>query len=373
MIFALLPLLLGTAAEAMNLDDARVGFLASAYVGGYTVVTALSFFWITRIGWRYVFAMGILLLVAGLLSALVAANYMGVMAGLVIAGLGAGFMYALSVAIISEMQDADRKFGIKMVPEQGISAVLLFLVPALVIAHWGLSGLLVTLVAVFILALPFLAWIPPHGNKHGELTAGGPMTVPPALVFLALLGLLLFFGGIAGIWAFMERFASEGDIDQALAGQLLAVGVVSSAVGPVIPAIIGDRFGRTVPLMVASAIVVLSLLILATPLALWKYGLILVVLPAAWYAGMAYQMGIIADADVTGRYSVLMSAALGIGATLGPALLGVIKSGSGLGFALGFAGVVSVAGALVSLWVVRRLDTSDTPLSPVENIHPAER
>ena len=59
MIFALLPLLLGTAAEAMNLDDARVGFLASAYVGGYTVVTALSFFWITRIGWRYVFAMGI--------------------------------------------------------------------------------------------------------------------------------------------------------------------------------------------------------------------------------------------------------------------------------------------------------------------------
>ena len=360
MIFALLPLLLGTAAEAMGLDDARVGFLASAYVGGYTVVTALSFFWITRIDWRYVFGLGIGLLVAGLSFAVVTASYSGVMTGLVIAGFGAGFMYALSVAMVSEMHDADRKFGIKMVPEQGISAVLLFLIPALVIAQWGFSGLLVTLIAVFLLASPFIARVPPHGKKQDIIESGGAVTVPAYVVFIALLGLLLFFGGIAGIWAFMERFASEGDIDHTLAGQLLAVGVVSSAIGPVIPAVIGDRFGRVVPLMTACAIVVLSLLLLATPLSLWKYGLILVVLPAAWYAGMAYQMGIIAEADVTGRFSVLMSAALGIGATLGPALLGIIKSVSGLAVALGFAGVVAVSGALISLWAVRALGTSNT-------------
>jgi predicted MFS family arabinose efflux permease len=174
-------------------------------------------------------------------------------------------------------------------------------------------------------------------------------------VFIALLGLLLFFGGIAGIWAFMERFANDGDIDKSLAGQLLAVGVVSSAVGPVIPAVIGDRFGRVLPLLITASIVVVSLLLLATPLTLWKYGLVLVVLPAAWYAGMAYQMGVIAEADVTGQYSVLMSAALGLGATLGPALLGLIKTASGLPVALAFAGAVAVSGALASIWVIRLL------------------
>ena len=299
--------------------------------------------------------MGMLLLICGLLFAVAIKTYTGVMAGLAITGLGAGFMHALSVAIISEMHDADRKFGIKMVPEQGVSAVLLFLVPSLVIAQWGFSGLLMTLVAFFLLSSPFLAKVPPHGKKQESIQAGGVVTIQPHVVFIALLGLLLFFGGIAGIWAFMERFASEGDIDHTLAGQLLAVGVVSSALGPVIPAVLGDRFGRVLPLIIAATVVVLSLLILATPITLWKYGLILAVLPAAWYAGMAYQMGVIAEADVTGRYSVLMSAALGIGATLGPALLGLIKSASGLPVALGFAGAVALSGALVSIWVIRKL------------------
>ena len=236
-IFALLPLLLGTAADAFGLDDSQVGFLGSAYVGGNTLVTALSFYWITRLDWRHVFALGILLLVCGLLIAVARPSYSGAMTGLAIAGLGSGFMYALSVAIVSEMQDADRKFGIKMVPEQGISAVLLFLLPALVIAQWGFSGFLLTLVAFFILVLPFIARVPPHGKKQERLEAVEQVVVKPYVVFLALLGLLLFFGGIAGIWAFMERFASEGAIDSTLAGQLLAVGVVASAVGPVIPAV----------------------------------------------------------------------------------------------------------------------------------------
>ncbi len=354
-IFALLPLLLGTAADAFDLNDSQVGFLGSAYVGGNTVVTALSFFWITRIDWRHVFVMGILLLVCGLLIAYFNPGYSGAIAGLSIAGLGSGFMYALSVAIVSEMQDADRKFGIKMVPEQGVSAILLFLLPSLVLVHWGFPGFLLTLVAFFLLASPFLLKVPSHGRKQEILKNGGDSPVKPYVVFIALLGLLLFFGGIAGIWAFMERFANDGDIDKSLAGQLLAVGVVSSAVGPVIPAVIGDRFGRVLPLLITASIVVVSLLLLATPLTLWKYGLVLVVLPAAWYAGMAYQMGVIAEADVTGQYSVLMSAALGLGATLGPALLGLIKTASGLPVALAFAGAVAVSGALASIWVIRLL------------------
>jgi MFS family permease len=184
-IFALLPLLLGTAADAFGLDDAQVGFLGSAYVGGNTLVAALSFYWITRFDWRHVFVVGLSLLVCGLLTAVALPSYNGALTGLAIAGLGSGFMYALSVAIVSEMRDADRKFGIKMVPEQSISAVLLFLLPALVIAQWGFSGFLLTLVAFFLLVLPFLARVPPHGKKQERVEAGERVLVKPYVVFLA--------------------------------------------------------------------------------------------------------------------------------------------------------------------------------------------
>ncbi|MGI9289203.1 MAG: hypothetical protein ACR2P1_27790, partial [Pseudomonadales bacterium] len=241
----------------------------------------------------------------------------------------------------------------------GISALLLFALPALVITRWGFPGLLITLIALFLIASPFIFKVPSHGQKQEAIESGTATSIHSAMVFAALLGLLLFFGGIAGIWAFMERFASQGGIDRTIAGQLLAVGVVSSAVGPVFPAVFGDRFGRVLPLILTAVVVILCLLILATPLTVWKYGLILVFLPAAWYAGMAYQMGIIAETDVTGRFSVLMSAALGIGATLGPALLGIIKSSAGLPVALVFAGVVTVGGALTSIGVVRNLDRTE--------------
>ena len=357
MIFAMLPLLLGTAADAMSLDDAQLGLLASVYIGGYTIIAALSFFWITRIDWRRAFRIGVFCLTSGLLAAAALTTYQGVMIGLAIAGLGAGFMHALSVAIIAEMNDADRKFGIKMIPEQAISAVLLFLLPTLVIARWGLIGMLIALCGFFLLTLPLASKIPGRGRKQEAIDYDvDQATIKPPMVFAALLGLLLFFGGIAGIWAFMERFASEGAIDATVAGQLLAVGMISSAVGPMIPALIGDRYGRVTPLFTAGSVVLLSLLILVTPISLWKYGLVLIILPAAWYAGMAYQMGVIAEADVTGRYSVLMTAALGIGATLGPATLGIVKSSFGLAPALAIAGVTSIAGIVVSIVIIYRLE-----------------
>lgn len=354
MIFAILPFFLGLLGDSLQLNDQQLGFLASAYVGGYTLICVLSFLWITRLHWQHVFAGGIVLMVTGLLVSHVQGDYNGVMAGLIISGLGAGFMHSLSAAMVSEMIDADRKFGIKMIPEQGVSALLLFLMPVLIIARWGLPGLLGTLAVVFLMAFFFLSRVPPQGLKQQQeqrITA----TVKPIYVFVALFGLLAYFGGIAGVWAFMERFASEGGLDRDKASQLLALGVVTSAIGPVIPAIVGNRFGRSTPLILSTLVLIGCLFLFAGSMSLMRFGVILFFLPMAWYAGMAYQMGVIADADDSGRFSVLMTAALGIGATIGPGLLGVIKTSQNLQAALFAAAVIATVGAVASIWVARSI------------------
>ena len=74
------------------------------------------------------------------------------------------------------------------------------MLPSLVLVHWGFSGFLLTLVAFFLLASPFLLKVPSHGRKQEVLKKGSDGPVKPYVVFIALLGLLLFFGGIAGIW-----------------------------------------------------------------------------------------------------------------------------------------------------------------------------
>lgn len=355
LIFSVLPFLLGLLADALSINDQEIGLLASSYVGGYTLVTILSFVWITRLNWRTAFRLGVALLVSGFAVSYVWDGYRGVALGLAVSGAGAGFAHALSAAMVAEMNDADRKYGIKMIPEQGIAAVLLFLMPVTVIAYWGLAGAQLTLAAVFLLALLFATSVPSHGVKQHAQSVAVEQHGSTALVFLALLGLLAFFGGIAGVWAFLERLAVDAGIDRSTAQQMLAIGVISSALGPIIPAIVGDRFGRALPLFFCGLAMLGSVYMLSMSISAWSFALILIVLPLSWYAGMAYQMGVIADADYSGRFSVLMTAALGIGATIGPGLLGLVKTRHGDDGALLLAALIALVGLVATAIVAKKL------------------
>jgi hypothetical protein len=51
----------------------------------------------------------------------------------------------------------------------------------------------------------------------------------------------------------------------------------------------------------------------------------------AWNYSLAYQLGIAASVDFSGRYVVLMSSALASGAVLGPAVAGFVITGSDFG------------------------------------------
>jgi predicted MFS family arabinose efflux permease len=351
LVFALLPLMLGGFADALFLDDAAIGWLGSAYVGGYTVVTAAAFLWVNRVSWHIVFAGGALLMGAGFALAAINLDYHSAIVALAISGLGAGFLYALSVAIVSRLDEVDRAFAIKMVPEQTLPALLLVALPALVVARFGVTGVLTVTACIALLGLALLPLVPRReSNSPSDTEAGSGI----GLAFAALLGLLMFFGGIAGVWAFAERLLVEAGIDRTAAGQMLAIGVIASAVGPLTVAIVGDRFGRLWPLLVTLAVVVVSLLALADKPSTVGYAVLMFSFPAAWYAGMAYQMGIVADADHSGKYSVLIAAALGVGATIGPAAYGEIKGAFDVLAANTAAAGMATGGILLSAWVTRR-------------------
>jgi predicted MFS family arabinose efflux permease len=352
--FALLPLLLGEYAAVLALDDAAVGWLGSTYVAGYTLTTGAAFLWVERVPWPVVHLVGAVLMVLGFGVGASSLTYETALVGFALAGAGSGLLFALSCALVACREDADRAFALKIFPEQGFPAVLLFILPVAVVAPFGIEGLLVFCAMLALLgAFAFrftprvpVSRLPAEGQAAATTGSGLPTAV-------ALLGLLFFFCGFAGFWAFAEIILVEARVDKLAAGRLLAIGVVASAVGPLFTALVADYFGRQKPLLFLFGLIVIGLLLMSRASGVVAFTLLLALLPAAWYAGMAYQMGIVADVDLTGRFSVLMAAALGLGATLGPVLYGEIKAAEGLAAANGMAMLFAGLGIGCTIWAVR--------------------
>ena len=88
----------------------------------------------------------------------------------------------------------------------------------------------------------------------------------------------------------------------------------------------GERLDRRIAVAVASAVVVLCLLLLGGEITELKYIVTLIFLPLAFYFSVSYMMSIVADVDFNGKVSSLMSFALAVGAISGPGLFGYFKS-----------------------------------------------
>ena len=68
----------------------------------------------------------------------------------------------------------------------------------------------------------------------------------------------------------------------------------------------------------------ITVLLLLDQPGLVRYALAIIALTLSMNFWLAYMLSSVAAADVSGRYAVLVTAALGIGATLGPAIAGGI-------------------------------------------------
>jgi predicted MFS family arabinose efflux permease len=353
MLFGVLPLLLGAIADHFQLDEGQAGMVAMAYFGGFFLATLTSIVWIRRVNWKLVSITALFLIATGMVVGAWFTTFNIVLIGVVLSGAGGGAAYALSAGMVSDMDDPDRKFAIKLIPEQILPAVLLMVLPAFVIPIYGLGGFLVTVAAVSVALILFVVWVPAKGKSPLTTEQGGAKASP--LVIVGLLALLFYFGGIAGVWAFLERIANDGNMDPAVVGNLLVVALASTIVGPIVAAIVGDRFGRIVPQVVGTVIVLATFVLLAGEITVMKYGIVMALMPGAWYFVIAYQMGIIADADNSGRYAALMSSALGLGAFFGGPIVGSVAQASGFASAYIFAGTTAVIGTGLSCWLVSRL------------------
>ena len=351
LVFAVMPVLVGGMADRYALNDLQSGLIATVYFSSYALMALTSPLWVRRWNWRRMTFFGFVIMLASLGVASMASSFVLARAAVAASGLGAGILYPVSLTLVSDMEHTERVYSIQIAVAQLVPAGLLILLSLGWFMGSGLeTTLLALLVTLFGCLLASIAM--PGSGGHSESTMAGRQR-GQAMGLFALLALAINFAGFAGLWVFLERIAVESGFDAEFTNLWLAVGLITSGVGPLVAAGVADRFGRIWPVLLSTSVAMASMVLLAGTVNRVSYAVVLAVLPLTYYFAVSYFFSIVAEADSNGKIAGLMAFALAMGAATGPALFGAVKSADGP--VLGLMALLIAIGAALILYIAVRL------------------
>ncbi len=352
LFYNLLPLFLGAAQDYRGLSNPQLGLVSAAYFVGFTLATLTAFFWIRRASWRNVSLAVLPVAALSLLCAVIASDYAWLLVTVFLAGAALSVVYGIGTTTLGDTSRPARWYGMKIAAEAGTGAVLLLFLPALVISRWGLGGIIITMVAVVVLFMPLGLLLPHGGVKGSDLDrVGGDPGVKashPILVWMALLGCLLFMCGQTAIWAFVERIGNSAGHDPVQVGRLLAVTLVFALSGSFLAAWAGERLGCARPFAFACICFFAALLFLYRGELFNTYAVGACLVMFSVGLGLPLAVTSVALLDQDGRFVVLSVPAIGLGVMIGPAAAGMLAAGHSFVPVL-LLGAIAVGGSLASL------------------------
>lgn len=323
LMFNLLPLLLGLIADSRALSPEKIGLLATTYVFSFSLVSFPAVFLIKKIGWRGIttaccVAVSLLLIVVVYVE-----SFSAVLTSFFLIGLATGMLFGLGNRILGGTSDPDRTVGYGYVVALVVAAVILFVSSAIVIPKFGAVGVFFT-AALFILMLAATSpWLP---SDDSAAAVGGQ---PPrgnftTEILLGLLSMVCFYIGAAGLWAFIERIGVSNGIAQSTVALILGTGLLVTALASLLPMITEGKVRRSNMLLVLFIVASIALYLFSLSNVLPYYFFSTMLFNFAWGAAVVYISAVIAIADSTGTFLVLIAAATGLGASIGPMLAGYL-------------------------------------------------
>ena len=353
LMFSLLPIVNGALADRYQLSDAELGLTSLAYFTVYSSVALLATAWIRRWSWRQASVVGFGLLAAGVATLWAAELFWIALLGLCVFATGAGILFPVSLTLVSDMANPDRGYGFKGAAEGIVPGALLFLLASSLFANTGFGALMVALF-VLVLVCGIACYAMPRGGGDGTTTAGHGGSA--LLGYGSLLALVIAFVGYAGLWAFFERIGVEQGFEASFINFWLGVSLVMSGVGPLLAAIAQAWMSRTSALVLGMGIAVAVMAMFSGDVSARQYAFALALQPLSYYFGFTFLLALVADADHNGRVSALMGFVLGIGAGLGPAIVGWLRTVDAP--VLPMVGGLVVAGVALAIWIQRSLEQS---------------
>lgn len=339
MFFLVMPMYVGALFEDYGFTNAQIGYLISIELGCAALASLTALFWLRQVNWRTVLLVFLISLAAvNVLSILVGGTYEKLLLIRAVAGFSAGAMMAIALAALGDTQNHDRNFAFGVMGQLGISGCLLLVMPYF-IGSWGAASVFAVFLVACVIAIPLARWIP----STGKAPIVARITKRESLLPLwGLAGSAAIFVGQAAVWAFIERMGSAAGLSPGTVGVALGSSVLAGIAGAFVASWLAGRKGRRLPMAVAMIGEIVCLLFLLGGYTTAVYFAVVIVYSICWNFWLPYQMAVIAETDVSGKFVALITLSQAVGVAVGPALVGPMISQdnfdpvvwTGIGFAM---------------------------------------
>ncbi|PKG46963.1 MULTISPECIES: MFS transporter [Halomonadaceae] len=343
-----LPFLISAIMLDLQLNEAQAGLLMSAEFGFTMLASLVIAPFMGHAPRRTLTIFGIILAIFANIASANIENIYVLAAVRCFAGLGAGLALACGNASVSSAKNPNR-----VAAHMNILSVLLMIVVMLgyakVMAQFGLSGLyyaMAATMAIMLLTTPMLAQKAPVAERHllAKGTSKGKnnilLSLPAVCMMLAM---FVFQARDTMGWAFVERIGTTVGYSGEELGVLLSLQAFVGLLGPIIAAMIGKRFGMSMPVILAillTGATSLSYVLGEYSMTLYTAGVMTICL--TYFYALSYLTGLAAELDREGRVAAAAGSFLSLGLAVGPAISGGLISLGGFSLAAWGIGVTVV-------------------------------
>jgi predicted MFS family arabinose efflux permease len=342
----IMPALVNGLIDGLGFSNQDAGFVGSANVYGAALGALAAVFIVKKIPWK---AVSVLLLIGLIVVDFFSMTITTPVALLVTRffhGAIGGLLVGIGFAVISRTTEAERTFGYLLTIQFGLGGVGLIYLPPLVpeLGTWVLFLSLITFSVVTLLMLPFMADYPipePIQDDSSKVKAN----VNVKMLIMALVATFLFQAANMGIYAYMIGMGKHFGLEMAFISSTLGVAAWIAIAGSVLVILLSTRYGRVIPVLLATAFTVVGIWILhysAQPSIYWISN---VVVGITWAFVISYLLGMCSEFDETGQMAALGGFASKMGLASGPLVGALLLSEDNYGVIINIA-IIGLIGSM---------------------------
>ena len=323
----IMPAVVNGLKDGLAFTSQQAGFVSSANLYGAAIGALLAVFVIKHIRWQRWCYLLLIALIAIDASCIFITEPMTMIAFRAFHGLTGGLLVGIGFSIISRTSEADRTFGYLLLIQWGLGGLGIMYLPGLV-PEFGTSALFVSLTTftlVTLLMMPFL----PHYEVEDIIeplkdVASNTTKVLRLPLLLNLSGIFLFQAANMGLFAYMISLGKADGLSLDFMSNALGVASWVALLGALLVIIIGTKFGRTMPVVIATLLTAFCSWLLHFSSSEMIYLLTNITIGITWAFVLPYLFGICSELDKSGQMAALGGVASKMGLASGPMIAALV-------------------------------------------------
>jgi predicted MFS family arabinose efflux permease len=302
--------------QYMGFDEKVAADIASVEMWGIAITTVIMTFFAQRFNWRHVFFISLLITILGNIASLFvdAPLLFGITRFIV--GFGAGGLVSLSFTVVGLTAKPDRNFAYLIMWVLFYGAIVMMAMPT-AYQLVGMSGVLVFLALLSAIGLYFVHFLPASGEEHAQAEKDA-VNLPDNYKYIAILAMFLYFLGHGVVWAYLFLIGIIGGGSEQEIANGLTLSQFGGIVGAITAAMIGIKYGRSLPLSIGILGTFIPFFWLFGSMGALVYTIAVCGYNYSWNLTHPFLLAAMASFDRSGRVVTIAVAAQMLGLANGP-------------------------------------------------------